>query len=109
MLSQFTREMLGCFNMGRALTLPGTCKPGPTALLPMGLAYVTTAYTYGRPMQARTNNVSITVYYENGSSNLTAEGYCPHLHLSLPRWQGIFARRSGVLATLVSFLSLVWQ
>ena len=87
----------------------GTCEPGPTALLPMGLAYVTTAYTYGRPMQARTNNVSITVYYENGSSNLTAEGYCPHLHLSLPRWQGIFARRSGVLATLVSFLSLVWQ
>ena len=78
-------------------------------LLSMDLTYVTAAYAYGRPMQARTNNVSITVYYENGSSNLTAEGYCPQLHLSLPRWQGIFARRSGVLATLVSFLSLVWQ
>ena len=61
MLSQFTREMLGYFNMGRALTLPVTCEPGPTALLPMGLAYVTTAYTYGRPMQARTNNVSMAV------------------------------------------------
>jgi hypothetical protein len=75
--------MLGCFNMGRALTLPGTCKPGPTALLPMGLAYVTTAYTYGRPMQARTNNVSITVYCENGSSNLTAEGLLPPCALKL--------------------------
>ena len=69
--------------MGRALTLPGTRKPGPTALLPMGLAYVTTAYTYGRPMQARTNNVSITVYYENGSSNLTAEGLLPPFALKL--------------------------
>ena len=49
----------------------------------MGLFYVAAAYTYGEPMQARTNNVSVVVYYENGSSNLTAEGLLPPFVLKL--------------------------
>ena len=78
----------------------------------MGLFYVAAAYTYGEPMQARTNNVSVVVYYENGSSNLTAEGLLPPFVLKLAAmarhicW-ALWCRH--VLATLVSLLSLVWQ
>ena len=74
----------------------GTCEPGPTALLPMGLAYVTTAYTYGRPMHAQTNNSSTRQFI------MTSDSRLPTLTLELATvwalWQVTLTGRLGGLA-----------